>query len=371
LEFSFLTGYRSVNHKNLRYLNIQDWKYIFQQEKAIAKHGIVCYHSKVSFLDDILGVPISVDRKNPRFPELTSKLDFLSYESYAEDNVNKTVWGETFSHFLPVWINQEHGQRAFPFIEDAIRQLTLTTAPSFSPKMALVIIPRLMNSMVVSVMSGSIHASLKALEGYCMFHRILLEFVTRYPELQDAVNTKARQFIEDDNNRHKSATPNLGEFLPLIAVSSQVSWDDAAIPYIEENFNRHVLWTIKRFPKLSTVRRLSPGQVDRDRISKTFTANIISLRLLAFHVFFFRNFARPAGVSMRDIMDNYDRFYGLPSSEMKMNLQRKIFEILKIANWPQFFKAINMDLPSQENLSNWLVQSAVNSEKKGYHGRRQ
>jgi hypothetical protein len=279
------------------------------------------------------------------------------------------VWGETFSHWLPVWINKEHGDRAFPYIEEALKKLTLSNAPTFSPNMALVIIPRLMNSMVVSVMSGNIHASIKALEGYCIFHRILLEFTFRYPELAKSVNNKARNFINDDNFRHKSQTPNLGEFLPLIAVSTEFTWDDVALPYIEENFTRNVLWTIKRFPRMANMSRYTPGSVDRERLSKTFTANTVSLRLLAFHVFFFRYFARPAGVSLQEIADNYDRFYGLPSSEMKMNLQRKIFEILKIKTWPQFFKAIGMDLPSQENLSMWLVQACVNSEKKGYHRR--
>jgi len=221
--------------------------------------------------------------------------------------------------------------------------------------------------MVVSVMSGNIHASLKALEGYCKFHRMMIEFVTRYPELQKSVNAKAKRFIEDDDFRHKASTPNLGEFLPQMAVATDYDFDDIAIPYLEENFTRNVLWVIKKYPKLANISRYRAGQIDSERLTKTFHGSTVSMRLLAFHVFFFRHFARPPGLSLSEIANNYDRFYGMPSSEMKMNLQKKIFEILQIDSWPKFFKAIGVALPSQENLSNWLVQSVMSSERKGYH----
>jgi len=281
--------------------------------------------------------------------------------------VRKTVWGEPFTHFLPCWINQEHGDRAFPYIELAIRDLMLVGDTPFVANMALQILPRLMNTMVVSVMSGSVHASLKALDGYCMFHRLLLEFVHRYPELQEKVNAKAMLFIKDDDSRTKDRTPNLGEFLPLIAVATNITWDDIALPYLEENFTRNVLWVLKKYPGLGKIQNHRAGQVDNSRLEKTLDGSIVSQKLLAFHVFFYRHFARPGGMSLKEIADNYDRFYGSPSSEMKMNLQRKIFEILKISTWPQFFRAIGMEVPSQDKLTHWLVQSVVSSLKKRYH----
>jgi len=175
-----------------------------------------------------------------------------------------------------VWINKEHGERAFPYIEEAIRQLTFLSTPKFSPVMAFQIIPRLMNSMVVSVMSGNIHASLKALEGYCMFHLILIEFVGRYPELQVAVNNKVRQFISDDSFRHKTSTPNLGEFLPLIAVSSEFTWDDIAIPYLEENLTRNVLWVIKKHPRRANIGKHRPGTADTQTQQNAFRLHYLN-----------------------------------------------------------------------------------------------
>jgi len=114
------------------------------------------------------------------------------------------------------------------------------TEGEFSPRMVLQIIPRLMNTMVVSVMSGNVHASLKALEGYCMFHRMLLAFVEIYPELLTIINKKAREFIKSPDRRTKDVIPSLGEFLPLITAATEVTWDDIVFPYLEEKFDRNV-----------------------------------------------------------------------------------------------------------------------------------
>jgi len=226
-----------------------------------------------------------------------------------------------------------------------------------------------MNTMVVSVMSGNVHASIKALEGYCMFHRMLHVFVKHYPALQETINKTALRFIENDENRGKNVIPSLGEFLPLLTLATAVTWDQVAIPYLEENFDRNVLWAIKKYPKLANIDKVRPGQVDVDRINKTFSATTVSLRLLCFHVYFFRHIARPVGVSIDDIAFNYDRFFGRPSNEMKNNLQKNIFEILKINTWPEFFTSIGLAVPSREYLTNWLVQSVLSSERKGYHRR--
>jgi len=330
---------------------------------------LACFHSRTSFLDDIVGVPITVDRTNKRFPALSSSLDLLCYDSYKDDGVRKTVWGEKFTHFLPCWINKEHGARAFPYIQESIKELTFCIpGTEFNPNMALQILPRLMNTMVVTMMAGELHASLKALEGYCMFHRMLLEFVARYPELQTKINTSVLEFIRNDDARHKDRTPNLGEFLPLVSVATTITWNDIALPYLEENFTRNVLWVSKKFPGLGKVpQNYRPGAVDKYRLDKTIEATLVSQRLLAFHVYFYRYFARPEGVSLSEIADNYDRFYGRPSNEMKMNLQRKIFEILKINTWPMFFSAIGMQLPTQDRLTHWLINAVTSSLKKGYH----
>lgn len=355
-----------------KYLDIQNWKYVFKQEKAIAKLGLSCFHSKVSFMDDVMGIPI-LATQTTKFPDLATPLDLLSYEAFYEDNVRKSVWGQKFTHFLPVWINKDHGTRAWPYIKKAIAELTLKPDEKYRPELALEILPRLMNTMVVSVMNGTVHASIKALEGYCLFHRLLILFVKKYPELQEQINRKAERFCHDEEFRDKDEIPSLGEFLPLLSVATSISWDQISTAYLKENFDRHVLWTLKKFPKLArfNVRNVGKGRVDDERLKCTLDANLVSLKLVCFHVYFFRNVARPDNLNADEIADNYDRFYGRPSDEMKLNLQKKIFEIQKLNSWADFFRSINERLPSPDKLSQWLINSLENSARKGYHRRNQ
>jgi hypothetical protein len=77
-------------------------------------------------------------------------------------------------------------------------------------------------------------------------------FVSKYPELQDTVNMKvfiailtffllflkAVSFVRNEDNRHKDVMPSLGEFLPLLTVSNKVTWKEACMPYLYENFDR-------------------------------------------------------------------------------------------------------------------------------------
>jgi len=139
---------------------------------------------------------------------------------------------------------------------------------------------------------------------------------------------------------------------------------------LEENFDRHVLWTLKKYPELARYKQhlVGKGKIDTDRVQKTFDANLVSLKLICFHVHFFRHIACPGNhVTPDEIADNYDRFYGRPSDEMKVNLQKKIFEIQKMQNWEEFFRLIHEKVPPRDVLSEWLVKSLLNSAKKGYH----
>jgi len=129
-----------------------------------------------------------------------------------------------------------------------------------------------------------------------------------------------------------------------------------------------VLWAVKQHPELAKVtpRQLEHGYVDQGRITKTFNANVVSLRLLAFHARFFQ-IARPNDLTLDEVANNYDTFFGMQSAQIKEHLQRTIFDILQMKSWDTFFNAIGMKPLVPYALSAWLVKSAQNSAQKGYH----
>jgi len=85
----------------------------------LVEQSIRCYHSKISFREDVLGIPLRiVSTENPNgkvyINEISSTLDLLSYTSYAEEGIRKSVWKEPFTAWLPVYISKEHFNKAEP-----------------------------------------------------------------------------------------------------------------------------------------------------------------------------------------------------------------------------------------------------------------
>lgn len=56
---------------------------------------------------------------------------------------------------LPIWINNEHGNRAKQVFKQMICKIM--NEQNFAPEYVIEVIPKLMNTLVVSVMEGSKH----------------------------------------------------------------------------------------------------------------------------------------------------------------------------------------------------------------------
>ena len=149
---------------------------------------------------------------------------------------------------ISIDINEEHGSRASMVVEDSISVMTTGKTGQFEPLMVLEVFPKLMNTMLLEVLSERIHASDKALCGYLCFHRWMLYFAEQYPVVLETVNTIVNNFVRDERDRHKSVVPSLGEFLPLLSLSDK-TWDDVMHAYLSENLDRNVFWVLRKCPK--------------------------------------------------------------------------------------------------------------------------
>jgi hypothetical protein len=63
------------------------------------------------------------------------------------------------------------------------------------------------------VMQDRLIVSLKALEGYLAFNRLLIMFVKEYPELLERANQIVRNFVEHEDNRYDISSTNSFCFL--------------------------------------------------------------------------------------------------------------------------------------------------------------
>jgi hypothetical protein len=233
--------------------------------------------------------------------------------------------------------------------------------------MCLEVIPKLMNTMVVLLMDKGIAASERALDGYCMLHRLFLGCVTEWPELQREVYNRLKKFITTESARTKVVVPSLGDLIPLLSVCESIRWPEFAWPYLTESFDRNVIWICKEYPGLAN--DTQPGQgADPVRIQKSFEASIVSQRLAMFHAYFLEEIARPRGMSLSTVAERGDLLYGKASLHQKIKFRQGVQAIMDVRGYQNMLRQCGFRaVPSDEQLTDLLKQSVRNSLFKRYH----
>jgi len=342
-----------------------------RSEAEIISDELKCYHSRTSFKEDILGIGVSTTKhEGGQHHQLSSPLDLLSYTAF-KDGVRQAVYDVdarnqkvTFSHWLPLYICKEHATRAKPLYDQSLKAICADGADydtDFSDvaDRAIYVLPKLLNTMVVKLMSGQTVTSMRALEGYVSFHRILIMFVQDMPLLATRLSKKVSNFIAAPQNRIKKKVPDLGEFLAYLAVTEH-TWKDVVTCVIEETLTRNVRWAIEKYPELA--KETADPEVDKHRADKTFLASQVSLKLLCFHVVFLQILSEK---SLDEIAQEYDSHFGKPSVEMKHRFFEAVKKVKNLSSWSEFFSRVGAPCPAQ--LEEHLRDCVKRSARLGYH----
>jgi hypothetical protein len=344
------------------------------------RRQLLCYHRKVGFEQDTLGYGFTIAENAFGKFEYKIEPDLLSYSAFKADKVRTGVWGTRFERFLPVIINERHSVNAFPIAEDTIRDCypTLQSVRTFRPEQVLTVLGTLMNTMIVDLVKVStdrdaapaLLQSERALIGYCSFHHLLLSFGQRYPKLARAADDRVANFIRYPTQRLKKMTPDLGEFLVSLSISSY-SWLDVAIPLLRELFNRDVRWVIDKYPELAISGARGPirgHQVSTCyRLRKHFEASITGKRLFMFQCMFLRLTRSEYRTSPKVAYESYNRSLGLPPAGTAARLQKACGEIMKINQWDHFFDFINVQRLPSPTLERMLIEAEAQSLNNEYH----
>ena len=169
--------------------------------------------------------------------------------------------------------------------------------------------------------------------------------------------------------RTKKACPSLGHLIPLLAISPSYTWRHLGPAYVEESFDRSVIWNAQKFPELAKTRGTGATGADLERLQKTIQASRVSQRLAMFHVYFVTQIARPAGATLADAFDRLNVFMGRPSLAVRVRFQAAVKGILAVNTWSQYFAAMQLPCPSPAHLTTVLEAAVRHSLDKGYHSK--
>ena len=270
------------------------------------------------------------------------------------------------------------------------RPLRSTKAPSSltesDMEFALEVLPKLMNSNIVALLKGDLFISAKALEGYIGFHHLLLAVLQFFPKLQTKVEAKIAVFLASEKGRSKEITPNLGEFMCLLAVSKKHTWREVCPVLLKETLDRNASWALDKYPAL-----VENCGSDGKRLERTFKASIVSHRLLVFNAWFLENVvfrpprARaprvPACLPKERVpkervadypalrLSEYNATRGVPETsdiDALQNFLKKTAHCDGLNCWADYFLALGLRPLNPKNLSALLYDCLLDSLRKGY-----
>ncbi|KAF0977585.1 hypothetical protein FDP41_003577 [Naegleria fowleri] len=337
---------------------------------------LVCFYSKLTFREDTLGIGLFIyENKKGRY-ELSTSLDLIGYKAFHRDGVRKGVWNANFNFWLPLYINKQHAN--VNYFRDSIACIR-RECPGFLderaipekckddfPYLAMDLLSRLMNTMIVEIMKGYSHASIKALQGYCHFHRWMIYLAQTYgPEL--GILKSVHRFLNYAKACHKNECPDLGVFLRLSVLGPDgITWDSIKEVVVHEVTVRNAFWIQLKDPNMAN---LNDGN-DIARVKISWESSQVSCRLIMFHVFFLRQFVeKHRDRSLEMIGRMYDVNYGCPEGNFEHVLQKGIFKILRISRLSEYFQYIGMMseyLDSTAKIADYLRKCAKRSIEVGY-----
>ena len=362
---------------------------------SMIRQDLTCFFSKRTVDEDILGYGVALEhypeRSNDDLPRLAYAhvtMDLLSLTSFGQDKVRQSAFQENFTHWIPLVIDHDHWSRSKFVARECLAMMydsrwkSRRTPLQFHPAMVLSVLPKILNTLVVGVMSGDMYASVAALEGYLAFSHLLLSFAKEHPSVQELIEKRLEEFLESEQSRNKRTCPSLGDLITMLIVSDKISFDDFIRVYLDEMFDRNAKWCLATNPTLADVSADFKGggrggggrggggsAVSTSRMKKTFEACKTSIKLVCFHKAFF-SLIRPASekeLTADGIRRRLDAQMGRPTPKMERELQGQVKKILTINNWAGMFEFLELDTPTDAYLSQWLRRAVVNSGRRGYH----
>lgn len=364
---------------------LDDWKFTYMCQVQGVSSSLKCFHSKEGMDQQVLGFGV-IFSENPK-TGLVDYIDCLedtiiSASSFYKRKVRVSSRGEKMMQFLPLYLTEQHFVKAIPYLKKVASRLSDLSFPYNIVDMLC----KTLNTLCVLLADKGVLVSNKALGVYTQVHRLLLGVCSEFPVAQRYIDERVRSFLASDSNRDKACEPSIGNFLPLLSVTTVIQgWKDVALVVVKEIFARNVLWICRHKPSLrfldSSVRFFKNlcfqlflfsnfffETSQKERLEASFEGSVVSNKLLAFQAFFISSIGRPKGVNLQQVRRNLDRYFGEPLPSLQASFRQNVTAIVQMKDWPALFAVLGMrKCPSKEFVEKLLKDSVRLSKKKRYH----
>ena len=375
-----------------------------------------CYYTRTNLEETILGIGIDIEyyRGGSYIKKIHTSLDLVSSIAFQDCHLYQGLDNEKITAVLPLVLHPSHLKRAkkllittlnkicrhpeliegditYTYMTDSLstnhynsttmirdkqqqakqeKQLNRSSSNykkelyRFQPFFALEILTQLLNTCVTKVHHDNPYLSTKAIQGYCYFHRLLLQFIVWYPAIMETINLKIKNFITQPRKRTKTQIPQLNILLSYIALSTKYNWDDLKATFLKEQQLRAVTNILQASPKWS----FPVGELEsfrEERLLDSFRATHEEKRQTALNIYFITYIAKRTASNQLTMVD-YDAYYGKPPRGHSFSKQLREISA-KIVDWKSYYQYSNLNNPGHSSLSNQLRLDVLHSLTLKYH----
>ncbi|KAG4079193.1 hypothetical protein HA402_015849 [Bradysia odoriphaga] len=326
----------------------------------------ICYaNGQLNANNSTIGYGVHVE--NPRNGILSSPCEYLSKECFVNGNVRKSSTNKPFEFWLPILIKSQDWRGS-----KNIKAQFLTAVKAICDRidykkeehdMVFKVCSSLMNSLVVEIMQNKDNATAndKFINGYFSMYRLLQQYGQDNPKLIEFSNGSLQRFNKLPQARKKSNTPNVGEFLMHLTMSTTMSWTDISQAFMAECEARNVFWyCIGNNHSRAPHPELSDPNYKGKRSTKVFNATAVSRNLVMFQIKF-------ANVTHFLDMAELDSNYGLAPEILTAELKNLYGQVVAVNDWNAFHDFVGMPRVSEAQRELQLVQAVNMSAAQGYH----
>ena len=332
-------------------INEQNTKMTQEQYKEAKKKELCCYHRKVNFEEAHLGLGLSIT-KIPRTGEIKGinpRFDFIAYKTYAKERLRVSFNGEPFTHWFPLYFGVEKTKKEFlNGVTKAISIIAKGNTREFKSELILKVMPKFFNYICLNIMSEKVHNSSRAIEILIYIYRILIMLAKEFPEFKEEANKNIEEFIKNPEQRIKEKTPSLGDLLVMLSISDH-KIEELLPAYISEQMDRQIFWILQELPEFEKL--INKDQVDDIRAKVCFKCGITGQQLLLFYYYFMNKVVYSECDSLDKFAEKLDQNYSC-LTETEIDKHRlEMNKILKIDNFTDFYKFMNLKIPSKDELN--------------------
>lgn len=325
----------------------------------------ICYaNGQLNGNNSIIGYGVHVE--DAKKGQLSSPCEYLSKECF-NNGTHKSSTNKPFEYWLPILISSEDWGgpkkvkiqflKAVNDICAAIKFVKEDHVKVFK------VCSSLMNNLVVEIMKNKENATAndKFIHGYFAIYRLLKQYALDSKKLVSFSNDALKLFVEQSQARIKNVTPNLGEFLMHLTISTDVTWKEICQAFMGECDARNVFWyCVGTKTVVAPHKELSDPNFKGDRVTKVFDATSVSRNLVMFQIKF-------ANVTNFLDMAEFDANYGLAPEGLIAELKNLYSQVVAVKDWNAFYDFVEMSKVGDEIRETELSDAVKRSAAQGYH----